>query len=228
MEEVDAMTRTLSAALLSTLVFTHVAAAQSSDPAEPGSTRLLVGPTGRALQQGQFYVDFSGFVGGPFVHVGITDRISLGAGTPVLIPGIRPGDAMVVTPKVQVYSSAKVAASVGVLQFAGSKVTPGGLAYAVVTRGSFDGAITGGVGFTYSSLRQAEGARSPLVMLGGEKRLTPRFKVITENYAGLGGGLLCGGLRFMRGHGTLDLGVATLVGADRPLVAPIFRFAWSL
>lgn len=221
------MTRTLSAALLCVLAVAHVAAAQPTDPVEPSRTRLLVGPTGRALEQGQFYVDFSGFVGGPFVQVGITDRLSLGAGTPVLIPGIRPGDAVVVTPKVQVYSGASVAASIGVLQFAGSKVAPGGIAYAVVTRGSFDAAVTGGVGFTYSSLRQAAGARRPLVMLGGEKRIAPRVKVITESYAGLGGGLVSGGVRFMRGHGTLDLGVATLVGADRPLYAPIFRFAWS-
>jgi len=221
------MFRTFSAALLC-LAIAHAAAAQSADPVEPSGTRLLVGPTGRALEQGQFYVDFSGFVGGPFVQVGITDRISLGAGTPVLIPGIRPGDALVVTPKVQVYASARVAASVGVLQFAGSKVAPGGIAYGVVTRGSFDGAITGGVGFSYSSLRKAEGARKPLVLLGGEKRISPRFKLISENYAALGGGLVSGGLRFMRGHGTLDLGVATLVGADHLLVAPIFRFAWSL
>ena len=73
---------------------------------------------------------------------------------------------------------------------------------------------------------KARGNRSSL--LGGEKRISPRFKLITENYAALGGGFVSGGLRFIRGHGTLDLGVATLVGADHLLVAPVFRFAWSL
>jgi hypothetical protein len=227
-EEVDAMTRILSAALVTTLVFAHLAAAQPSDPTEPSGTRLLVGPTARALEQGQFYVDFSAFVGGPFAQVGVTDRVSIGAGTPVLVPGIQPGGVMVVTPKVQVYAGRNVDASVGVLQFLGPQVTPAGIAYAVVTRGSLDTAVTGGVGVTYSSERRADGAHASVVMLGGEKRLTPRLKILTENYAGFGGGLLCGGLRLTRGRGTFDFGFAAVVGADRPLVAPIFRFAWNL
>jgi hypothetical protein len=122
-EEVDAMTRILSAALVTTLVFAHLAAAQPSGPTEPSGTRLLVGPTARALEQGQFYVDFSAFVGGPFAQVGVTDRVSIGAGTPVLVPGIQPGGVMVVTPKVQVYAGRNVDASVGVLQFLGPQVT---------------------------------------------------------------------------------------------------------
>jgi hypothetical protein len=220
------MTRVLSAALAATLAFAHIAAAQPSDPAEPSGTRLLLGPTARALEQGQFYVDFSAFIGGPFAQVGITDRVSIGAGTPVLIPGVHPGDVMVITPKVQVHSGPGLDASVGVLQFAGPKVTSAGIAYTVITHGSSDGAVTSGVGFTYGGLH-ADGARKPIVLLGGEKRLTPRLKLLTENYAGSGAGLLSGGLRFTRGRRTFDLGVAAFLGADHPLVAPVFRFAWS-
>src|SRR5262245_40528445 len=73
LKEVDAMTRILSAALVCTLVCAHLAGAQPSDPTEAGATRLLVGPTARTLEHGQFYVDFSAFVGGPFAQVGITD-----------------------------------------------------------------------------------------------------------------------------------------------------------
>jgi hypothetical protein len=223
------MTRTLPLALVFTLVATHAAYAQPADPAEPSGTRLLVGPTGRALGQGRFYFDFSTFVGGPFAQVGVTDRVSIGAGTPVLIPGLAPGAVMVITPKVQVYASQKVDASVGVLQFAGSAAIPAGIAYGVVTRGSADAAITGGMGMTYIGGRHGDaGEGTPLFVLGAEKRLTPRLKVLTENYAAAGGALLCGGLRLTRGRRTLDVGVATLVGAGSPMAVPILRFAWNL
>jgi hypothetical protein len=230
LKEVDAMTRVLFAALVTGLLSAHFASAQPLDAnaTEAGGTRLLVGPTARALDQGQFYVDFSAFVGGPFAQVGVTDRISIGAGTPVLIPGIRPGDVMAVTPKVQVYAGRDLDASVGVLQFLGPKVSPSGIAYAVVTRGSPDAAVTGAVGMTYSTGGGAGGVRAAVVMLGAEKRLTPRLKLLTENYAGFGGGLLSGGLRLTRGRGTFDIGAATLVGGSSPMVVPIFRFAWNL
>ena len=221
------MTRALSAAFLSTLVSASIAAAQPPDPAEAGSTRLLVGPTARALEQGQFYVDFSAFVGGPFAQVGVTDRLSIGAGTPVLIPGVRPGDVMVITPKAQVFDGPRTDVSVGVLQFVGSKVTPAGIAYGVVTRGSPDAAITGGAGLTYAGGHHGDGARTPVVMLGGEKRVTPRLTLLTENYAASGFGFLCGGVRLTRGRGSFDLGVASFLGAGYSIIVPIFRVAFT-
>ena len=49
-------------------------------PADPNTTRLLFGPTARALKRGDSYLAVSQ-VSLPFVQVGLTDRISVGAGT---------------------------------------------------------------------------------------------------------------------------------------------------
>ena len=52
-------------------------------PADPNNTRLFFGPTGRALPRGQVYLGMYEFVM-PFVQVGITDRFSIGGGTPLV------------------------------------------------------------------------------------------------------------------------------------------------
>ena len=44
-------------------------------------------------------------------------------------------------------------------------------------------------------------------MIGGERRVSPRVKLITENYLARGGGLVNGGLRLFRSHASLDLGL---------------------
>ena len=48
---------------------------------DPNVTRLFFGPTGRSLKKGQTYLGVYEFLM-PFVQYGITDRISIGGGTP--------------------------------------------------------------------------------------------------------------------------------------------------
>ena len=62
----------------------EVAAAPAMPP-DPTDTRLLLGPTGRSLRSGAGYAGVYGFVF-PIVQVGITDRISVGGGLPLLFP----------------------------------------------------------------------------------------------------------------------------------------------
>src|SRR5688572_33200507 len=67
--------------------------------ADPNPTRLFFGPTGRSLKQGSGYVGVYEVLL-PFVQVGLTDRISIGAGTPLVC--CNGGDQPFwVTPKVQ-------------------------------------------------------------------------------------------------------------------------------
>ena len=75
-------------------------------PDDPNPTRLLVGPTARSLDQGQVYLDSFG-ISLPFVQVGITNRVSMGAGAPLLFPGVTPGDVFWLTPKVQVFRESR-------------------------------------------------------------------------------------------------------------------------
>ena len=102
--------------------------------ADPNPTRLFFGPTARSLKQGTGYVGVYEIVL-PFVQVGLTDRISFGAGTP-LIFGSGSAHPFWITPKVQIYSSESVQASVGVMHFLNVGDGTLGIAYVVGTRGT--------------------------------------------------------------------------------------------
>jgi hypothetical protein len=220
--------RSLWIVVVSTLACSRYVAAQTpqSGTADPSGSRLMLGPTARTLKQGQFSIDLSAIVGGPLAEIGLTDRISFGAGTPVLVPGIRAGSAWLVTPKVRVFSGQRTDASVGVLHASEANGRSSGLAYSVVTRGTRDAAVTAGLGFTYP-LRNGAGPAA-VGMLSGEKRVSPRFKVTAEGYMNRGGnGILSVGARAIGRHTTADVGLAAFVEGGHAFPAPIFRLAWT-
>jgi hypothetical protein len=194
--------------------------------ADPNPTRLFFGPTARSLKQGAGYAGVYEIML-PFVQVGITDRISFGAGTP-LIFGDGSGHPFWITPKVQVYASELVQASVGVMHFLNVGDGTLGIAYVVGTRGTTDSAITGGVGYAYERSYTSENGAA-VVMVGGEHRVTRGMKVLTENYVFRGGGILTGGVRWMGEHVSADLALVvptdggTTVGF--PLVNVVYSFS---
>jgi hypothetical protein len=219
-------TRSLAIAVVSVLVSSHyVAAQQSSQTSDRNNTDLILGPTARTLKQGQVSIDLPVMVGGPLVEVGLTNRLSIGAGTPVLIPGIRPGSAFLITSKARVFSGEKTDASVGVMHASMAGEGSSGLGYAVVTHGTNDAAVTGGVGFTYSG--EGRNHRTLVGMLNGERRVSKGYKVLAEGYMGRGGGVLTLGARGTRGHVSFDFGLGAFVEDGHAVKAPIFRLSWS-
>jgi hypothetical protein len=194
--------------------------------ADPNPTRLFFGPTARSLKQGTGYAGVYEIIL-PFVQVGITDRISFGAGTP-LIFGDGGAHPFWITPKVQVYSGGAAQVSVGVMHFLNVGDGNLGIAYVVATRGSTDSAVTGGVGYAYDRTYDSKNG-APVAMIGGEHRVTRGMKVMTENYIFNGGGILTGGVRWMGEHFSADL--ALVVPTDRgstvsfPLVNVVSSFS---
>jgi len=189
------------------------AAADTFDEAPPlDSTRLFVMPTAKTLEPGHGYVvGHEGFI--PSFQVGVTPHFSVGGGSFF-------GLVNWVTPKVQVYNGAGNSVAVALLHF----MVPGygslGLAYGAVTHTTRRGAWTIGAGQFYASVdddwRWSEGAS--LIIVGGERRISPRTTFVTENYAGLerrrgtyhpNVALLMDGIRLERRQGRLliDLGV---------------------
>jgi hypothetical protein len=187
----------------------------------------------------------------PFVQVGVTDRLTVGAGTPLLFFGDETGRPVWVTPKYQFYRGARTSAALGVMHFfvlgESSRV---GLAYAVTTTGTDDNAVSIGAGWAYARYREDAPSRcpigppgmavpctseqttkvvgSPVAMIGGERRLSRHVKIITENYAFEGGGVVSIGIRFLGERLSADLGVFTPVTADEGfIVAPIVNFVWT-
>jgi hypothetical protein len=192
--------------------------------ADPNPTRLFFGPTARSLKQGAGYVGVYEILL-PFVQVGLTDRISFGAGTPLIFGG---GSAhpFWITPKVQVFASESVQASVGVMHFLNVGDGNFGIAYVVGTRGTTDSAVTGGVGYAYErSYNRKNGAA--VVMIGGEHRMTRGMKILTENYIFNRGGILTGGVRWLGERFSADLALVVPTDGGTTVAFPLVNVVYS-
>lgn len=185
-------------------------------------TRLFFGPTGRQLKRGQAYMGLYE-VWLPFVQVGITDRLSIGGGTP-LVTG---GDFHPVwfTPKFQIVSTPTTQVSTGVMHFLNVDHHNHGIGYVALTQGSTDSATTVGLGWAYE--KGKPDSRSIVLMLGGEHRVSNHIKWVTENYAINGVLIVTGGVRFLGERLTADLGLVTTPEA-LPFAFPMVNFVWKL
>jgi hypothetical protein len=192
--------------------------------ADPNPTRLFFGPTARSLKQGAGYFGIYEIVL-PFVQVGLTDRISFGAGTP-LIFGDGSARPFWITPKVQVYASESVQASVGVMHFLNVGDGNFGIAYVVGTRGTTDSAVTGGVGYAYDRSYSSKNGAA-VVMIGAEHRITRGMKILTENYIFNGGGILTGGVRWLGERFSADLALVAPTDGGTTVAFPLVNVVYS-
>jgi hypothetical protein len=187
---------------------------------DPNGTRLAFGPTGRAVPKGQAYLGvYQGLA--PFVQVGVTDRFSVGAGTP-LIFAIDDWDRPYwVTPKLQVFAGNGNYASVGLLHaFAGDDSA--GIGYGVFTKETSGGAFTLGAGAAYSS----NGVQSAVAMVGGEAPVGRSIKWITENYVWDGTVVSSGGFRFFGEKLAADLVLAIAFTDGSVFAFPVVNFVY--
>jgi hypothetical protein len=229
----SAPTRVLRAAaacaLLAALSVPATAGAQEGPsapamPPDPNATRLFFGPTGRSLPAGGGYAGVYGLFL-PFVQVGITDRVSIGGGLPLLFPG--PG-VFWITPKVQIVRAARVEASAGVVHIANLDRADSalGVAYGVATTGSDARSFTVGAGWGYA---RADGHRSEgmLVLVAAERRISRRTKLITESYLTTDMPILMGGVRLIGERFSADLALMAFADRHDPLVAPMVNVVCS-
>jgi len=188
-------------------------------PHDPHNNRLMFAPTARSLRRGEGY--FGVYYVLPFVQVGVTDRFSIGGGTPLFFgEGAHP---VWFTPKVQVLSRKHVQAAAGVLHITGIEDLEAGIAYGVTTIGSDDSAATIGFGRAYSGH-----GGGGILMIGGEHRQSRRIKWITENWfwRGEARGFVSGGVRFLGERLSADLSLVVPLVDDAAVAFPIVSFAW--
>ena len=186
---------------------------------DPNTTRLFFGPTGRALKKGEVYFGVYEVLL-PFVQVGITDRFSIGGGTPLVF-----GDfdrVLWVTPKFQVVRQGSLTAAVGVMHFFNIDEASTGIAYGAVTKGSTDSAVTVGLGYAYARTDE-EDAGSGVVMLGGEHRVSRRIKLVTENHAFKGGGFASAGIRLFGEKLSADFGMVLPLFGEEFILLPMIN-----
>lgn len=175
---------------------------------DPNATRLLFGPTAVALPHGSGYLAAHElfFLSGA---VGLGGKLTLMGGTS-LIPGA-PEQLVFIAPKFTVHEREKQAFAVGFMMGTVTGVPEyGGILYGVGTFGPENQSISVGTGFLFGG---GEVHDSPIIMLGGQKQLSSRVKLLTENYAmptETGGALLSFAVRFIGGRMTTDLGGVTV------------------
>jgi hypothetical protein len=187
-------------------------------PPNPGGTRLFFAPTGRMLEKGEgyfsdTYIFFLNFVGG------ITSRVTLGGGFSIFPFDDFSDNIFYVTPKVGLVQSSNfnlaAGALIGFASFGGVFDDPGdigsfGIVYGVGTAGSPDGSLSVGLGLGYGGGGFGE---DPILMFGGERRVSRRVSLVSENYlvAGLEDGLLLSyGLRFFGDRLSVDLALINM------------------
>jgi len=190
-------------------------------PGDPNTTRLFFGPTARSLPKGRTYFGVYEFLM-PFVQIGVTDRFSIGGGTP-LVFGFDEGERPFwITPKLQVLDTGGTQVAVGAFQ-AFVDGENAGIAYGVVTTGRTDASITAGAGYGYSS----GGARGAVVMVGGERRASRHVAFVTENYIWKGGqGIVSGGVRFFGERLSADVGLGVPLGTGDRFALPVVNFVY--
>jgi hypothetical protein len=199
----------------------------------PNATRLFFSPTALMLKKGQgyfsdYYIFFPGF------SYGLTNNITIGGGMS-LFPGISLGDqALFFTPKIGLATSKKTKIAAGALiisipgEIGDDDIPTIGVLYGVGTYGDPDGSITGGLGYGFAGNHLAS---KPVVMIGGEKRLSRRISFVSENwiFPEVDNPIISYGLRFFGENMSVDLGFFTPTGEDYifpgvPWVDFVFNF----
>ncbi|MBX3132265.1 MAG: hypothetical protein KF689_02605 [Gemmatimonadaceae bacterium] len=200
-------------------------------PDDENGSRLFFSSTGRPVPKGEGYVS-SYWLFFPFVGYGVTERFTIAAGTPV-IPGAM-GEIFYIAPKFTLYDAGDLSLSVGALSFFLTKeIAEGnaGILYGVGTYGSRDNAITLGAGWFYAATDDFSGtSNEPVFMLGGERRISRRVKLVTENWLAVNpgvSGMFSGGFRFIGDRLSADLGFAGMTGVESACCLPVINFVWN-
>ena len=181
------------------------------------------------LKKGEgYFSDYELFF--PGVAYGLTDNFTIGGGVSVFPAGV---DEQIyyVTPKIGMSIGEKVHLGAGVLAggVIGGDGDFAGIFYGVGTYGTGDASITGGLGYGFAG---DDVASEPLGMIGGEKRISKRVALVSENYfvtSSIGDPLVSGGVRLMSEKLTVDFGLFKLLGNDDdvplfPWIDFVFKF----
>ena len=182
----------------------------------PNATRLFFAPTGRMLKKKDgYFADY--YLLFPAVAYGITNNITIGGGMS-LIPGVDiDRQIFYFTPKIGLTAGGNLNLALGALiikipdfdddesdsddDVASPLV---GLLYGVGTYGTVNSSLTLGLGYGFVDDKVAD---KPMVVIGGEQRISRRLALVTENWImpGVDYPLISYGLRFFSEKLSVDL-----------------------
>ena len=193
----------------------------------PNSTRLFFAPTARTLKRGEkYFSDYYLFF--PALTVGVIDKISLGGGMSIFPGADLDQQLFYLTPKIGLKSINNLHFAAGALLLKAPDNPVVGIFYGLGTFGTPDASISAGLGYGYSGRHLAE---KPMLMLGGEKRISRRGALVSENWGipGLGPPLGSYGVRFFGEGLSFDLALINPLGEDAifpgiPYIDLVYKF----
>ncbi len=195
----------------------------------PNATRHYFGPTALMLPKGSgYFADYWVFF--PSVAYGVTDNFTFSAGMSIM-PGAGLDEQLyMIMPKIGAPLTDKLHLAAGALMIGHKDVDRTfGIAYGVATYGSNEHNLTVGLGYGFAG---SEVMRKPIVMIGGQTRLSRRLAFVSENWIIPGAEshpFVSYGVRFLGESLSFDLGFLNIVGEDWffpgiPLVDFVFSF----
>lgn len=198
----------------------------------PHATRLLFSATAFPLDKGTGYYSNTWLVLHTFA-TGLSDRFTIGGGF-LWFPGVPIDETFYyLLPKYTVLNGERtkfaIGALAGLLPFGSGDYdrTSAGLLYGVGTTGNKDNNLSMGLGWGYAG---DDLATNPVVMIGGQGRVSRRISLISENWIfpveGETEGLFSYGLRFLGEGLTVDLAFIRAFGESVtvPWLGFAFRF----
>jgi len=157
---------------------------------DPNYSRLMFAPTGRPLRQGDGYLsDYYVFF--PGVSYGVTGRLSVTAGLSIFPGASLDQQILTLAPRYGLYVDDELAVSVGTLYMTVPGEGSVGIAFAVGSMGPPDKCLTVGIGMGYGkeSGHPVNWADHPIILVGGNVRLSNSVALVSENWFITGEGL---------------------------------------
>ncbi len=187
---------------------------------DPNNTRLFFAPTGRGLESGTgYFAVYEVFF--PMVAIGVGASITISGGFS-LFPGSSE-QLLYFAPKVTPFQNKDVALSVGDLyvKYPGSNNYLN-IVYTVTTFSFNRGAITAAVGLETKT-------KKPMILVGGELRISKYAKLITENWYVWEGDFTFAslGIRFLGKHLAADFAFVVPLEAGDFYAIPWLGFAYN-
>ena len=193
------------------------------------ATRLFFAPTGRMLKKGEgYFSDYYLIL--PGMAYGLTDHFTIGGGLSI-VPGISLNEQVYfITPKMGYSPSDRfhLAAGALLLKLPVDDNKSAGIFYGVGTYGSPDLSFTAGAGFGFVDGNLSD---KPMLMVGGEARISRRISLVTENwiFPGVDDPAISYGVRFFGEKLSVDLALINTIGEEAifpgiPYIDFVFNF----
>lgn len=192
---------------------------------DPNDTHLFLAPTARSLPAGKVsFMVYELFF--PVLSVGVTDYFMLSGGFS-LFPGLAVDEQIkYFSAKISPLSDSKFQIALGSTYFMTWNQNDFAVGFGTTTYSSGRFGLTAGLGFGYSDREIME---TPVLILGGEVRISDNAKLITENWfwSGEEASFLSLGIRFFNKKISGEIGLILPAFEYSGSFIPWFGFAYN-